>query len=152
MATQPNQDTLILSRLTYASRAVPGLNSDDLKKILQQAHTNNQRAGITGMLCFNRHYFLQTIEGARAELSKLLTRLSLDDRHQDLQIIEHIEIPRREWAQWTMNYASPTRDNNHVFLRYSSTPQFNPYLLDAHSACNLLRELGDLQEIKKQSA
>mgnify|MGYP001801815581 CR=1 FL=1 len=101
-------DAHILTSLTYASRANPDVSSSDFKEILDQAQENNSAAGITGMLTFNKEYFLQTIEGPRAAINGLLAKLIADRRHFDLQVIENREIKARSWAVWSMNYATPT--------------------------------------------
>ncbi|MEL6869594.1 MAG: BLUF domain-containing protein [Pseudomonadota bacterium] len=135
-------DAHILTSLTYASRANPDVSSSDFKEILDQAQENNSAAGITGMLTFNKEYFLQTIEGPRAAINGLLAKLIADRRHFDLQVIENREIKARSWAVWSMNYATPTAENNAIYLRYSTTKDFNPYLLNADSARALLNDLG----------
>ncbi|MEM7612960.1 MAG: BLUF domain-containing protein [Pseudomonadota bacterium] len=136
-----HSDAHILISLTYASRANPDVSSQDFKQILDQAQENNLAAGITGMLTFNKEYFLQTIEGPRAQINGLLAKLIGDRRHYDLQVIECLEISARSWAEWSMNYATPTTENNAIYLRYSTTKDFNPYLLNADSARALLRDL-----------
>jgi len=141
MVNPKSLDAPVLVRLTYASRAKPDLSGSDLKQILNQARKNNAQNGVTGMLCFNKQYFLQTIEGARAEISTLLNKLAADNRHYDVQIIESIEVDHREWSQWSMNYATPSSENRDRYLKYSSTQSFNPYLLSARSAYDLLKEL-----------
>ncbi len=134
-------EAVLLTRLTYASRAAAHLNESDFKLILQQAQENNSRAGITGMLFFNKQYFLQTIEGPRSLLGNLLNKLVADNRHYDLQILESIDINQRIWPSWSMNYATPTSKNNEVYMKHSTTSGFNPYLLSAEAAHNLLKEL-----------
>ena len=42
-----------------------------------------------------------------------------------------------------MNYASPTEKNAAIYLKYSTTIDFNPYLLSAEAAYNLMNELRD---------
>ncbi|MEM9387991.1 MAG: BLUF domain-containing protein [Pseudomonadota bacterium] len=140
--SEVHTDAHILISLTYASRANPDVSPKDFQEILRQAQENNRDNGITGMLTFNREYFLQTIEGPRAQINGLLAKLINDRRHHDLQVIESKEIKAREWAQWSMNYASPTEGNLATYLKYSTTVQFNPYLLNVESARLLLRDLG----------
>ena len=84
---------------------------------------------------------MQTIEGPRAQINRLLYALLSDQRHHDLQIIENRELKRREWSNWSMNYASPTEANSAVYLKYSTTIEFNPYLLSAEAANDLMRDL-----------
>ncbi len=142
--TQNNTDAHILVSMTYASRANPDVSAKDFNEILQQAQENNAANGITGMLTFNKDYFLQTIEGPRAQINRLLYGLIADQRHHDLQLIETRELKHREWAKWSMNYASPTEENAAIYLKYSTTTNFNPYLLNAEAANNLMRELSKI--------
>ncbi len=142
--SQNHTDAHILISMTYASRANPDVSAKDFNEILKQAQENNAANGITGMLTFNKDYFLQTIEGPRAQINRLLYGLIADQRHYDLQLIETREINHREWAKWSMNYASPTEENAAVYLKYSTTVNFNPYLLSADAANDLMRELSKL--------
>ena len=136
-------DAHILMSMTYASRANPNVSAKDFNEILQQAQVNNAANGITGMLTFNKDYFLQTVEGPRAQINRLLYGLIADQRHHDLQIIETRELKHREWSKWSMNYASPTAENSAIYLKYSTTIDFNPYLLSAESVNGLMRELSN---------
>lgn len=139
-----NTDAHILVSMTYASRANSDVSANDFNEILQQAQRNNAANGITGMLIFNKDYFLQTIEGPRAQINRLLYSLIADHRHHDLQLIETRELKHRLWAKWSMNYASPTEENAAIYLKYSTTVSFNPYLLNAESANDLMRELSEV--------
>ena len=136
-----HSDAHLLVSMTYASRANQDVSANDFNEILQQAQQNNAANGITGMLVFNKTYFLQTIEGPRAQINHLLSELLADRRHHDLQVIETREIKHREWSQWSMNYASPTQDNAAIYLKYSTTTNFNPYLLSAEAAQALMYDL-----------
>ncbi len=144
--TQPLSDAHILVSMTYASRANPNVSAKDFNEILQQANENNATNGITGMLIFNKNYFLQTVEGPRAQINRLLYSLIRDTRHHDLQVIETRELKQRDWAKWSMNYASPTEANAAIYLKYSTTLDFNPYLLSAEATNSLMRELADGQK------
>jgi hypothetical protein len=70
-----------------------------------------------------------------------LDALIADQRHYDLQLIETRELRCREWSRWAMNYASPTKENAALYLKYSTTVNFNPYLLSAESVRGLMSEL-----------
>lgn len=142
---QSFSDAHILVSMTYASRANPDVSAEDFNEILQQANVNNAANGITGMLVFNKNYFLQTIEGPRAQINRLLYSLIADTRHHDLQLIETRELKHRNWAKWSMNYASPTETNAAIYLKYSTTLDFNPFLLSAEAANCLMRELSHPQ-------
>jgi len=138
---QITSDAHTLVNMTYVSRANLDLSPKALGEILQQAQKNNTVNGVTGMLVFNNNYFLQTIEGPRAQINRLLYGLIIDQRHHDLQLLETRELKHREWSEWSMNYASPTKENAAIYLKYSTTVDFNPYLLSAEAARGLMSEL-----------
>ena len=144
--TLVTEDAHILMSMTYASRANPDVSAKDFNEILKQAQVNNTANGITGMLTFNKDYFLQTVEGPRAQINRLLYSLIADQRHYDLQIIETCELKHRRWSKWSMNYATPTEKNSAIYLKYSTTIDFNPYLLSAESARDLMNELSDQRD------
>lgn len=139
--TQTILEPHILVSMTYVSRANPDMSDKELSEILRQAQQNNAANGITGMLVFDRHYFLQTVEGSRAQISQLLHSLLADERHHDLQLLETRELKYREWSKWSMNFVSPTTENAALYLKYSTTVDFNPYFLSAESIRGLMTEL-----------
>ena len=130
-----------LINLTYVSRAEGAVDGEALKSILASAQESNRLHGVTGVLLFNRQFFLQTIEGSRPAINQLLTNLINDKRHFDLQIIESIQIAERQWDQWAMAYATPTEKNQSLFLKYSAGKDFNPYLMTASSIYKLLHAM-----------
>ena len=139
--SQTTSDAHILVNMTYVSRANPEVSAKELGDILQQAQDNNTLNGITGMLVFNNSYFLQTIEGPRAQINRLLYSLIADQRHHDLQLLETRELTHREWSKWSMHFASSTKANEAIYFKYSTTLDFNPYLLSAESVRGLMSEL-----------
>lgn len=56
---------MFLTRLIYTSSVSEQFSPDDISTILDAARNNNQKFNVTGMLCFNRKYFLQCLEGSR---------------------------------------------------------------------------------------
>ena len=72
----------MLVRLLYASRAADQLGQEGLSAILKQSKCNNPKLGITGVLCFSDHTFMQVLEGGREAVSRLYNRIVGDPRHQ----------------------------------------------------------------------
>lgn len=138
---QNTSDAHILVSMTYVSRTNQEISAKEISEILQQAQVNNATNAITGMLVFKDNIFLQTIEGSRARINRLLYSLMADQRHYDLQVLETRELEHREWSKWSMNYVSPTQDNAAIYLKYSTTADFNPYLLSFESVRGLMKDL-----------
>lgn len=138
---QNTSDAHILVSMTYVSRAAKEMSAKEISEILQQAQYNNAANAITGMLVFKDNIFLQTIEGSRARINRLLHSLMTDQRHYDLQVLETRELTHREWSRWSMNYVSPTQENTAIYLKYSTTSDFNPYLLSFESVRGLMNDL-----------
>ncbi len=139
-------DAHILVSLTYVSRA-NAMSTKVINELLQHAQKSNVNEAITGMLIFNNDYFLQTIEGSRTAVNRLLHLILADTRHHDIQVLDHREISCREWGQWSMNYATGTQACSAIYLKYSTTAAFNPYLLSAESARQLMVELSQSQKV-----
>ncbi len=136
----------IILRLTYISRYSNQNENGEVTRILAQAQENNARNGITGALVFNHNYFLQSIEGARPVINNLLRKLTKDDRHSSLQVIECCEIDQRRWNKWTMNYLIPSEMNKEHALKFSTGTEFNPYLMSRAQIMMLIETLTTLQE------
>ena len=138
-------DAHILLSMTYVSRANKEMEIEEIREILKEAERNNTANAITGMLIYKDNIFLQTIEGSRSRINRLLHNLIDDDRHHDLQVLEARELTHREWAKWSMNYAAPTEKTASIYLKYSTTTEFNPYLLSFNSIRGLMNELMEEQ-------
>ncbi len=117
----------MLVQLTYASRSAHVLGPGDVKDILQSSARNNQTAGITGALCLSNGIFLQQLEGDRQAVNALYHRILKDSRHKDPAILDFSEIVVRQFGNWSMGLIAATQDNRQLFLKYSSSADFDPY-------------------------
>lgn len=140
----------IILRLTYISRYNNHNPNGEVTRILAQAQQNNARNGITGALLFNHNYFLQSIEGARPVINDLLRKLTKDDRHSSLQVIECCEVEQRRWDKWSMRYLTPTDQNKEQALKFSTGTEFNPYLMSTAQVMLLVDALSKQQEEEQQ--
>lgn len=137
-----------LIRLYYVSEANESMSSDELKRILEHAKSNNKKKGITGALIFNKNYFIQVIEGSRPIINDLLNALARDDRHFNVQVVSCEQVESRNWVDWDMNYFSHSAHNNREFMRYSPTPVFNPYMMSANAIKGVFEALSKNQYIQ----
>jgi len=106
---EPNfgQDPPLLFNVVYCSRAVDGINDDDVNRIVATSHRNNPRFGITGMLVFGGGIFFQWLEGPRQSIEHLMQLLHADHRHKQIYMISEVEESReRLFPQWDMELVS----------------------------------------------
>ncbi|HUO22971.1 MAG TPA: BLUF domain-containing protein [Caulobacteraceae bacterium] len=86
----------------YLSAARQIQDAASLGAILETSRKNNQRDGVTGMLCAFDSNFLQFLEGAQEAVSATFGRIRHDPRH--FRIIELYEEPidGRLFGNWSM--------------------------------------------------
>jgi hypothetical protein len=138
-----NESTMHLSRIIYASSKSKEMSPEDLEQILTTAQDQNRRNGITGMLCFNRKYFLQILEGGRTALNETYNRIVSDPRHDRCILIEYARVDRRQFESWSMGYVPEAGLTEHLLMRYGGRPEFNPLELTPTAALSLMTELRD---------
>jgi hypothetical protein len=117
----------MLIQLTYASRTSGILGPFDIKDILASSTRNNQRIGVTGALCLSNGIFLQQLEGDRDAVNALYHRILKDPRHKDPAVLDFSEIVVRQFGTWSMGLISAVQENRQLFLKHSSTAEFDPY-------------------------
>lgn len=132
---------MYLVRLVYASEVVRPIVDGDLEQILESARVKNAEAGITGMLCFHRKYFLQCLEGSRVKVNEAYQRILKDKRHTNIVILDYDEIVRREFDAWTMGYMPESRLTAEINMRYSGSPEFTPFEMLGESCHQMMVEL-----------
>ena len=131
----------MLVRMIYASAALEPTNKPMLQSIMKSARRNNERHDLTGMLVFDHQFFLQVLEGERAAVSRLLTRLMADPRHKDLVLLGLDEIDRRSFADWAMAFVPADKISKKLLLRHGISSQFAPHSFSNAGAFELLGEL-----------
>jgi hypothetical protein len=133
----------MLVRLLYASRAAKAVDQEEMDAILRQAKVNNQKSGITGVLCLCRNggVFLQVLEGSRDAVNRLYARLAADARHSELVLLSYEEIQERRFAGWYMGQVNMARLNAALLLKYSETAALDPYAMSGPAAMALFEEL-----------
>jgi hypothetical protein len=130
----------MLVRLLYASRCVDPSPSS-IESILTESRAKNPSQGITGILCYSGDVFLQAIEGGRSAVSALYNHIVSDTRHKDVTLLHFEEITERRFGGWTMGQVNLAKANTSILLKYSETPQLNPYAVSGKVSLALLEEL-----------
>jgi hypothetical protein len=131
----------MLVRLLYASQSAQPLTHDVVESILAQSRSHNPERGITGILCFGDDIFMQVLEGSRDQVSALFSEICRDPRHQRVTLMHFAEISEREFSGWTMGQVNMDKINPCLLLKYSETPDLNPFANSGQASLSLLREL-----------
>ena len=95
---------MALFRIVYVSEATGLVGSGlmPLIDIIGVSEQNNRRDHLTGVLMRHDGRFLQVLEGARADLNRVMGRLSRDRRHENLRIVSDQSVPDRLFPNWAM--------------------------------------------------
>jgi hypothetical protein len=133
----------MLVRLIYASRSDEVISTKLVENILSVAQVHNPDYGITGLLCYSNHVFVQALEGGRAEVNRLFQLLSKDPRHHEVTLLQYQEITERRYANWSMARVPLEKLNISLLLRYSSNTTFDPFRLSGESTALFLEALAE---------
>ncbi|MAC47526.1 MAG: blue light sensor protein [Oceanospirillum sp.] len=132
---------MYLVRLIYCSAVTHELNMQEVEQIISTAKENNGKVEVTGLLCFNRKYFLQCLEGARTNVNKVYHNILNDPRHHQVVLLEYDEISRREFSDWAMGYVPESDLTKPLCIKYSGNSEFNPYEMRGESCLGMMLEL-----------
>jgi hypothetical protein len=131
----------MLVRLLYVSRALdPNVNAET-DSILDSSRQHNIANGITGILCYGGGIYLQAIEGGRKQVNELYGHIIRDTRHKDVVLLHYEEITERRFGGWTMGKVNLSKLNTSIVLKYSETPELDPYSVSGAVSLALLEEL-----------
>lgn len=131
----------MLVRLLYVSRALDPNSKEETHSILESARQHNMANGITGILCYGGGIYLQAIEGGRKQVNELYGYIARDPRHKDVELLHYAEITERRFSGWTMGQVNLAKLNTSIVLKYSETPELNPYSVSGAVSLALLEEL-----------
>ena len=99
-----------LIHLIYASASQEKFNEKEVIEIVNISYKNNMKVNITGMLLYSEGDFFQILEGEHTDVLPLFNLIKQDQRH--CKIVKIIEEPivSRDFSDWSMGYASATRE------------------------------------------
>jgi hypothetical protein len=88
------------SRIIYFSRSAldkdPVTREEQQLQLVRTSRRQNEFALITSVLVLDKGWFTQMVEGDRDALNQTFKRITSDNRHKDIRIVEWREVPRRE--------------------------------------------------------
>lgn len=97
---------MMISRLLYISDMRISLDQQ-VTTIVEQSRLWNARVGITGALVRTDRHFVQFIEGAVELVEDMARKLTCDERHANMRIIDAGIDDRRRFSNWTLAYSGP---------------------------------------------
>jgi hypothetical protein len=127
-----------LVRLVYVSTVLADLDLNELSKLAQ---TNNLKHNLSGLLAFDRKYFIQVVEGGRTAVSGLLANLFSDPRHKDVVILEFDYVDKRDFGQWSMQFVPLDTSMKQTIFKHSVGKTFDPYGFTKNSALSFLMDM-----------
>lgn len=125
---------MFLVRLIYASKISSAFEIEHVKDIVEKATRRNIKNDITGLLCFNRNYFLQCIEGERSVVNETFNKICADERHERVTMMSYDEIKEREFTDWAMEYVPESQVSMALTRKYSASCIFNPFEMSGESS------------------
>lgn len=90
--------------LIYRSKAAKGLPNKEIHDLMQNASRLNAECGITGCLVYHRHNFIHLLEGEETLVRKLFGRISKDERHDEIVLLNLEENRFRLFSQFSTIY------------------------------------------------
>ncbi|MEO1678366.1 MAG: BLUF domain-containing protein [Pseudomonadota bacterium] len=130
-----------LTRLVYYSQRNPSttINMDELLSVCQR---NNSALNVTGILHFNGNYFLQVLEGGRAEVSAIYHRIAADPRHVNIILMSCTDVRERIFPTWSMGlHEGMEGQTENIFLRYFPSKTVNPEAVSVDSLLDFLQDV-----------
>ena len=124
----------------YRSRLAEGRGYEVFARLARCARTRNAAEGTGGCLLFDGQRFCQLIEGPAAAVSALWTRIALDARHREVELLleRRLDWPAHGPPPWDYGYCAP--DDLDCFERRPAPVQGVPAL----AAFDLIRAGADL--------
>ncbi len=114
----------------------------DLRTLIATCHKNNTARSITGLLHFNGAYFIQVLEGARADVSDIYHRIAVDPRHINVILISATDARERIFPTWSMGlHEGVDERSREIFLRYFSKERVDPETVNVDSLLDVLQDL-----------
>lgn len=100
----------MLISLLYVSHST--MNSadagDQVDAIVAVARQRNPILNVSGALVFTETHFAQVLEGSPQAIDELMTSVSADKRHDNVDVVRRTEINERCFADWAMAYSGPS--------------------------------------------
>ena len=123
-----------LKRVVYVSEKTDASDTT-LKDIIASSQKNNPEEGVTGCLLSGSNSFLQLLEGPADFIDTLYSKISKDNRHENVMTLCEEKIDERLFLSWSMKLApfenmewSKEEFNSGNFLNITSEEALNVFV------------------------
>ena len=123
-----------LKRVVYVSEKTDASDTT-LKDIIASSQKNNPEEGVTGCLLSGSNSFLQLLEGPSDFIDTLYSKISKDNRHENVMTLCEEKIDVRLFLSWSMKLApfenmewSKEDFNSGNFLNITSEEALNVFV------------------------
>ncbi|TVQ80005.1 MAG: BLUF domain-containing protein [Bradymonadales bacterium] len=106
--------------ILYTSLAKSDLSEADLKSILEEARSTNQKLEITGILLKRNGYFIQLLEGPVSHVKKVYAKIIADKRHSNIQLLLESAAPQRIFPGWHMGFVDAANTDTDLLVSVKS--------------------------------
>jgi hypothetical protein len=129
-----------LKRVVYVSKKID-VSDTTLKDIIASSKKNNPEEDVTGCLLSGSNSFLQLLEGPSDFIDRLYSKISTDNRHENVITLCDEKIDERLFLSWSMKLApfenmewSNKDFNSGNFLNITSEEALNVFVrLNEHT-------------------
>lgn len=128
----------MLVRLLYVSQPVGPVTSTVTSSILEVSIPNNKEEKVTGVLCQGSGLYMQVLEGERTKVNNLFSKIKMDRRHKNVELLLLEDISQRHYGQWSMALVHLSKDDPMVQMKH---PEFDPYSATGKDAMSLIQDL-----------
>ena len=123
-----------LKRVVYVSEKTDASDTT-LRDIIASSQKNNPEEGVTGCLLSGSNSFLQLLEGPADFIDTLYSKISKDNRHENVMTLCEEKIDDRLFLSWSMKLApfenmewSKEDFNSGNFLNITSEEALNVFV------------------------
>lgn len=97
--TQP-----LLYQTIYVSSSSDLIDEAGLERMLRTIRTKNAQIGAKGILLYADGNIIQVLEGEKALIQDLMSKITTDPRHKGVIVLLNEAIEERQFPDWSMGY------------------------------------------------
>ena len=91
-------------QIIYLSTASVNFEDSELKALLEKARKFNSEHNVSGLLLYKDGTFLQVLEGEAQIVESLYSKIAVDSRHQQIDVLGKYNIEKRSFSEWSMAF------------------------------------------------